>query len=84
LRPKKGRERRAKASWWPPGLWLLERECVAGDALAEQVSPAVITGGALNVAIVASVPLSDEAWEPLPRGTILEISAGVPVFRDRL
>jgi hypothetical protein len=35
-----------------------------------------VTGAALNVALLASVPLTGEAWKPLDRGTVIELRRG--------
>jgi len=48
----------------PPGMHLLEREC-----------PDERDGGQ-RVVVVASVPLSDERWRPLERGTVLALTSG--------
>lgn len=61
----------------PPGLFVLERRCpVDHDALegVELGSPPDHDGQQL--VLVASRPLSDEAWEPLDRGTVLTIREG--------
>ncbi|MBN8913476.1 class II glutamine amidotransferase [Hyphomicrobium sp.] len=59
----------------PPGLWLLERSC-APNAAAHETSPLAVSGDALRVVLIASVPLSSEAWRPLARGAVLEIEGG--------
>lgn len=71
-------DRRTQASGaiTPPGLWLLERSCQpspTGDARRVGVE---VTGAAVRVVIVASVPLTEEAWRPLDRGSVLEIVGG--------
>lgn len=47
----------------PPGLWWLQRECVSGTA-------------AQSVLLLASVPLSGEAWQPLMEGELLLARSG--------
>ncbi|WBT38038.1 class II glutamine amidotransferase [Hyphomicrobium sp. DMF-1] len=59
----------------PPGLWLLERSCAPNGA-ADETAPFTVSGDALKVVLVASVPLSAEPWRPLPRGAVLEIAGG--------
>lgn len=59
----------------PPGLWLLERSC-APNAAANETAPLAVSGNALKVVLVASVPLSLEPWRPLARGAVLEIAGG--------
>ncbi len=61
----------------PPGLWLLERRCSlealsAFSAAGVTLAPAT----ALNVALVASVPLTSEPWRPLPQGKAVVLSRG--------
>lgn len=62
----------------PPGLYRLTRTCaVDRDALPE----AGVTLGAWSapqvVTLVASVPLTEEAWMPFAEGELLAIAAGV-------
>lgn len=60
-----------------PGLYALIRECpgtqsLTADGLA--VAPA-----AQHVALIASVPLTDEQWQPLREGEMLVIKDAAPV-----
>jgi predicted glutamine amidotransferase len=43
-----------------------------------------VRGAAVAVIVVASVPLTNERWRPLERGTILEISSGRIETESRL
>lgn len=60
----------------PPGLHVLTRECpgeldvVSGHGLR-------IDAGRQSVVLVASLPLSDERWQPVPEGTVLVVSEGL-------
>ena len=59
----------------PPGLHLLCRHCAAADdgvALAGLSMPETPQ----DIALVASVPLSTEAWRPLPEGTLVVLREG--------
>ena len=59
----------------PPGLHLLCRHCAAADdgvALAGLSMPEAPQ----DIALVASVPLSAEAWSPLPEGTLVVLREG--------
>jgi len=58
-----------------PGLHLIEREAVPEDAswLACGVE---IESGSDPIAIVASVPLTNESWRPLAEGELLVLSSG--------
>jgi len=59
-----------------PGLWYLQRTCPA-EGSDDAVSPAVSVGSAArSVVLLASVPLSDEAWIPLQEGESLVLRAG--------
>lgn len=68
----------------PPGLHLLCRTCtMADDAPLAGLTLGDGTDGATaqEVALVASVPLSDEAWQPLPEGEVLALREGRVVAR---
>jgi glutamine amidotransferase len=59
----------------PPGLHLLCRHCAPAD------DGVVLAGLSMpeapqEIALVASVPLSAEAWRPLPEGTIVVLREG--------
>lgn len=61
----------------PPGLWRLSRHCRTGKESLQ-------TGGLdvrnshsrQDVVLIASVPLTDEPWQPLPAGAILALRDG--------
>lgn len=64
-----------------PGLHLLCRTCNAeldGVALA---GIELAGDGAQEIALLASVPLSAEPWEPLPEGEVIVLRAGKVVLR---
>lgn len=69
------RRRQANNRFEPPGLFRLFRECPADDGLVEGTG---VTLSALrqHITLVASVPLTDEAWYPLEEGEVLAISLG--------
>ena len=64
----------------PPGLYILDRRCsatqqtVAGGGVS-------VTSDIQAVTLLASVPLTDEEWQPLPKNTILAVSQGEVVAR---
>jgi glutamine amidotransferase len=60
----------------PPGLWLLQRQCRAQSQSTFAGAGVSVVGAALHVALIASVPLTGEAWQPLDHGTVLELRAG--------
>ncbi|MBS0518914.1 MAG: class II glutamine amidotransferase [Proteobacteria bacterium] len=65
----------------PPGLWLLQRGCaVDPDALAGSGLSIEPPEAAQELALVASVPLSDEAWRPLGEGEIVVLADGQPAL----
>jgi glutamine amidotransferase len=65
----------------PPGLWLLQRQCCPELQSTDAGGGVSIAGAALHVALIASVPLTGEAWQPLDRGTVLELRKGRIVSR---
>ncbi len=60
----------------PPGLWILRRQCSAHAELTFAGAGVSVAGTALNVVLIASVPLSNEPWQPLERGTAIEVRNG--------
>jgi glutamine amidotransferase len=64
----------------PPGLWMLRRECaVDADALPQAGLRLDTAPGPQQVTLIASVPLTDEAWRPLAEGELLVMAAGSPL-----
>ncbi len=59
----------------PPGLWWLQRECAPPTDVDDRAGVAV-ESSAQSVLLLASVPLSDEAWQPLNEGELLVARAG--------
>ena len=68
----------------PPGLWLLQRHCPF-DADRLPQSGVTIDAGREHqkIALLASVPLSGEAWQPLAEGEVLAVKDGEVVARAR-
>ena len=64
----------------PPGLWALVRCCREAPDRTEAAGLRV-EGDAQQVALLASVPLSDEDWRPLAEGEILVLERGAIVGR---
>jgi glutamine amidotransferase len=61
----------------PPGLWHLERHCaVDPDASLQAGVRLDSAAGAQDIVLVASVPLTDEAWQPLAEGQTLVVEHG--------
>lgn len=61
----------------PPGLWLLQRKCTNdADWLAQ--AGVVIDDGSRGqeILLIASVPLTGEAWVPFEEGAIIVVRDG--------
>lgn len=67
-----------------PGLWMLRRHCHMPHMPAGAEDPLAVASAGLDVVMVASVPLTREAWKPIPRGMVLEIAAGAVVNETAL
>lgn len=69
----------------PPGLHLLCRQCAAAVDGVEIAGVSSADGPLQDVALVASVPLSAEPWEPLPEGSVVVLRGGrvVAIEHDR-
>ena len=69
----------------PPGLWMLRRQCHL-EPRSEIGEAGVLVEGAaaLDVVLIASVPLTTEIWEPLERGTLLKLQKGDVVTQQVL
>lgn len=60
----------------PPGLWIRQRRCPPDTTAADPgAGVAVLTEGT-SVVWVASVPLTDDPWQPLARGELVAIRDG--------
>ncbi len=66
----------------PRGLWLLQRQCRAQSQSTFAGAGVSVAGTALSVALIASVPLTSESWQPLDRGTVLELRKGYVVTQQ--
>ncbi len=64
----------------PPGLHILNRRCRAPQETVSGGGVSV-TSDIQAVTLLASVPLTDEDWQPLPKNTILAFSQGEVVAR---
>ena len=64
----------------PPGLYILNRQCSATQQTFAGGGVSV-TSDIQTVTLLASVPLTDEEWQPLPKNTILAVSQGEVVAR---
>lgn len=59
----------------PPGLYMLCRTC-RNDEGALETDGITIGAGGQSVALFASVPLTDEAWQPLDEGEVVVVEQG--------
>ena len=64
----------------PPGLYILCRHCVSGGNVVEAAGLSVEDSDQ-DIALAASVPLTEEAWDPLAEGEIVVLSRGRVVER---
>ncbi|WP_079364906.1 class II glutamine amidotransferase [Hydrogenophaga sp. H7] len=62
-----------------PGLWLLQRYCADTDTASNPVNAVSIGGGGQSVVMLASVPLTPDAWRSLNHGEIVVVRDGVVV-----
>ena len=60
----------------PPGLWMLQRQCSANAESTFAGAGVSVAGTAVSVVLIASVPLTSEPWQPLERGTAIEVRNG--------
>lgn len=65
----------------PPGLVMLQRRC--GGEAGFSASGIAVGGGPRVVTLLASVPLTGEAWTPLAEGELVAISEGRLLARER-
>ncbi len=73
----------ATGSIAPPGLWLLQRHCKRGEPAPDCDGGVAIGTGERTVVLIASVPLSDDAWRPQSEGELVVVRSG-EVLTQRL
>jgi predicted glutamine amidotransferase len=59
----------------PPGLWMLERQCMESLPNA-QIDGISLAASPQSVVLFASVPLTDEPWQALDEGQLVASRAG--------
>ncbi len=64
----------------PPGLHALTRQC-KGPSETVTGGGVAVTAENQEIILLASVPLTDEDWSPLPENTLLALSGGEVVAR---
>lgn len=60
----------------PPGLWTLQRHCPPANPSPDRHGGLAIDPVDQTVVLIASVPLTEEAWRPLAEGELLAVRAG--------
>ena len=70
------RRKQASGEYASPGLFWLHRQCARKDLLAA-ASGVSVTSQQQDVILVASVPLTAEAWQPLGEGEVIAIVGGL-------
>lgn len=75
------RMQRASGHAGPPGLWMLQRHCVPADPSPSWQAGVAITNGERPALFIASVPLTEEAWQPMGEGELLAVRAGEVLIR---
>lgn len=66
----------------PPGLCLLHRSCPF--KAPDQASGVRIDSPDQEIALLASVPLTEEAWTPLAKGEVIALEDGAVITRARV
>lgn len=66
-----------REGYHPPGLWWLQRSCQAADQGPEIAGLSLDGSERQSVLLVASVPLTDEPWQPFDEGEILVARHGM-------
>lgn len=74
------RRKQADGEYSPPGLFWLHRQCAREDLHSKTSGVSVISPDQ-HVILVASVPLTEESWEPFGEGEVIAISKGKIVAR---
>jgi len=77
------RRKSAAGAIEPPGLHLLCRRCAAVTDHVALTGLRIPPRAEQEVALVASVPLSNEGWEPLAEGEVVVLEAGRVIRRVR-
>ena len=69
----------------PPGLYSLCRSCKATPKPMHTLGLSITTEAeSQDIALIASVPLTEEEWQPLEQGEILVLEKGFIVQRQKI
>lgn len=63
----------------PPGLWIRQRRCPPESGSDDHGAGVSVRASGTSVLWVASVPLTDDPWQPVDRGNLVAIRDGVIV-----
>ena len=77
------RRRQNDGRFKAPGLHILSRHC-DGPSGRTQVDGVNVSGQVQSVLLIASVPLNDEAWQPLTEGELLMVRHGEVIEADTI
>ncbi len=64
-----------------PGLWMLQRHCASAEPAAEHQAGVAMANGERHALLIASVPLTDEAWQPLAEGELMAVRTAEVLIR---
>jgi glutamine amidotransferase len=68
----------------PPGLYSLHRQCLQEPVPVESGGLSITTEAETqDISLLASVPLTDEVWQPLRRGEIVVMQDGFVIEENR-
>lgn len=70
------RIQRATGKVEPPGLWMLQSFCADASTTAVQSESISVATTGQSLVLVASVPLTADAWQPLTSGQIVVVREG--------
>lgn len=65
----------------PPGLWMLQRHCPPAIPVSSGQAGVAIDNGERSALFVASVPLTQEAWQAMGEGELLAARGGEVLIR---
>lgn len=66
----------------PPGLWILQKNCADTQTAAVQSDSISVGQAEQAIVLVASVPLTPDAWRPLSNGEIVVVRDGRLITLD--
>ena len=67
----------------PPGLWMLQRHCPPAEPATAREAGVAIVQEERHALFIASVPLTDEVWQPLAEGELVAVRQGELLAQHR-